>query len=164
MQEELHCDECTKKSCEQRLAGALCSNNKKMTGLIEMFHSRDPLLVSRKLIEILDNEIKRYSKAVESEDIGSEEEIVITTAKGATIEKTQKKGIDNKISNLALNILKGGKLINEIINPKQATNPLFQQNNQYNFNLGMAEFMRSLPENEKGEVLKFIDEKLDAGR
>lgn len=164
MQENLHCDECEKKSCKQRLVGSLCSINPKTTGVIEMFQSRDPIMVSRKLLEILDNEISRYKIAVKNEDIGEEEFITINTAKGSTIQKTQKRGVDNKISHLAANILKGGKLINEIINPKQSSNPLFQQNNQYNFNLGMAEFMRSLPDNEKGEVLKFIDEKLDAGR
>jgi hypothetical protein len=163
MQEELHCDDC-KKKCTQRLAGALCSVSSKTTGIIEMFHSRDPILVSRKLLEILDTEITRYRKAVAEEEIGKEEKIVMTTAKGTTIEKSSKKEVDNKISALAFNILKGGKLINEIINPKQIVNPMFQQNNQYNFNLGMAEFMRGLPEEEKGEVLKFIDEKLDAGR
>lgn len=164
MQEELHCDDCEKRKCEQRLAGALCSVNPKVTGVIEMFQSRDPLLVSRKLLEILDNEIKRYGQAIKHEEIGKEEFVTITTAKGSLIEKQGKRGLDGSISVLAANILKGGKLINEIINPKQSASLLLQQNNQYNLNLGMAEFMRSLPEENKGEVLKFIDEKLDAGR
>lgn len=129
-----------------------------------MFHSRDPLMVTRKLIDIIENDIKRYNKAAKEEEIGKEENILITTKSGSVIEKTSKKGLDNRVTALGLNIIKSGKIINEILNPKQSVNPLFQQNNQYNFNLGAADEIRNLPEEERGQIIKFIDEKLDGNR
>jgi len=120
--------------------------------------------VARKLALVLQSEANRYEQALRHEEIGKEEDTVIYNRKGEVIDVVKKKkGIDGKISNLALNIMKGGKLINDIINPPKV-NPLFQQNNQYNISLNAVDEISRLSEEDQANTLKFIDDKLDANR
>lgn len=112
---------------------------------------------------MIGKEYERYEKALKVEDIGGEEEVLIVHKDGKEYTATKKKTIDNGVSNLAMNIIKSGKLLNEILNPPKAV-PFFQQNIQNNFNVNAAEEIRNLPSSEKENVLKFIDDKLDVAR
>ena len=160
----INCDECTKEKCPQRLAGALCSINKDTIAIVKDFASRDPILIARNLAKILQTEASRYEKALKHEDIGVEEDFVVLDKKGEYVTTVKRKrGIDHKISNLALNILKGGKIINDIMNPPKQ-NALFQQNNQYNISVSTADEINALPADKRIEALKYIDDKLDANR
>ena len=120
------------------------------------------MLIATEMSKIIDSEKGRYNKAVQHEDVGGEEDSVFVDKNGNTriIKKT--KTLDSKISALALNILKGGKIVHEIINPQK--NPLFQQNNQYNVTLSSADEINALPEGERAKALKFIDNRLDDER
>lgn len=157
----INCDECEKKTCPQRSPGSICSLNRKTVGIVKAFESRDPILVARKMAEVLQSEADRYEQAKKAEEIGALEEVEIFDKKGNLVKTiTRKKTVDSRVSNLAFNILKGGKLINDIVNPPKL-NPLFQQNNQYNISLGAVNEINSLPEDEREKALKFIDDQLD---
>ena len=73
------------------------------------------------------------------------------------------KRLDNKISTLALNIVKSSKIISDIVNPPKA-NPFIQSNTQYNISIGAVNDINELPNTEKKDVIKFIDNKLDNER
>lgn len=160
--QEVRCDECERKNCEERVDGAVCSRNKDTKNLIKIYETRDPVLIARKYIEVLGSEIDRYNKAKEHEKVGEENTRTVTTKSGETIEITQKNRLDTEVTKLAKSIISSGKIINDIISPpKQA--PMFQQNNQYNIGggNGTVKEIEALPENEKKEVIRFIDNKLD---
>jgi len=161
--QQVNCDECGKKNCPQRLKGSVCVLNKELKGLAVMFESRDPIVIARRFITVLDSEIQRYEKAKKHEGIGDKELISYLDKEGNLVEKEVARGIDSRVSILAFNILKGAKLINDIVNPPKLS-PLLQQNNQYNIHLGAANEIRLLPEDQKQDVIKFIDDKLDAAR
>jgi hypothetical protein len=137
--------------------------NKELKGLALTYESRDPIVIARKFITVLESEISRYEEAKKHEGIGQKEQISYLNSEGQVETKWVTKGLDSRVSILAFNILKAGKLINDIVNPPKL-NPLLQQNNQYNIHLGAANEIRLLPEDQKQEVVKFIDDKLDAAR
>ncbi len=161
--QQVNCDECKKQNCPQRLKGSVCVVNKELKGLAVMYESRDPLIIARKFITILESEMTRYEEAKKHEGIGQKEQISYLNSEGQVETKWVTKGLDSRVSVLAFNILKAGKLINDIVNPPKI-NPLLQQNNQYNIHLGAANEIRLLPEDQKQDVVKFIDDKLDAAR
>lgn len=161
--QKVNCDECNKKDCPQRLKGSVCVLNKELKGLALTYESRDPIVIARKFITVLESEISRYEEAKKHEGIGQKEQISYLNSEGQVETKWVTKGLDSRVSILAFNILKAGKLINDIVNPPKL-NPLLQQNNQYNIHLGAANEIRLLPEDQKQEVVKFIDDKLDAAR
>jgi hypothetical protein len=159
---KINCDECTKQSCKQRIDGALCSLNDETRDLIQLYETRDPVLISRKYIEILDSEIGRYSKAKELERIGKKDIKTVVGKDGEIVDIEIERGIDSRVTNLAQSIIKSGKIINDIVNPpKIQGGGYFQQNNQYNFGPGAVKEIMDLPEEEKQNVIKFIDDKLD---
>jgi len=155
------CDDC-KKKCDQRIKGGICSIKKETGELCKSLGTRDPMLVAMEMAKIIDSEKSRYDKAVVSEDVGGTEESVFIDERGNTKTVTKTKQLDSKISTLALNLLKGGKIIHEIVNPQK--NPLFQQNNQYNVTLSSADEINKLPKAERADAIKFIDNKLDDER
>jgi len=120
------------------------------------------MLIASEMSKIMDSEKGRYDKAVQFEDVGGQEESVVIDKDGQTKIVTKTKRIDSRISALALNLLKGGKIIHEIVNPQK--NPLFQQNNQYNVTLSSADEINALPKGEREKAIKFIDNKLDDER
>jgi hypothetical protein len=162
MEEIKFCDECKKENCEKRIKGGICSLNKEVGEFCKTLNTRDPFLLANGMLKIVDSENDRYKKAVQHEGVG-EKEISYVVDKNGRMKKIEKiKGLDSRISSLALNILKGGKIVNEIMNPQK--NPLFQQNNQYNVSVGSADEINSLPKEEREKVLKFIDKRLDDER
>lgn len=159
MQEIILCDECKKETCPQRLKGAVCTVDKKMGGLSAILETRDPILFARKFTDIIDSERERYFKGKKVEGLGEEEEIEYVTKAGEVRTKKVTKGIDNRVSDLAFNILKGAKVISEIANPKSDV----QQTNIGNQNILIVNELNSLPEAHRAMLIKkFIDDKLDA--
>lgn len=161
--QKVNCDECNKKDCPQKLKGSVCVLNKELKGLALTYESRDPIVIARRFITVLESEIIRYEEAKKHEGIGQKEQISYLNSEGQVETKWVTKGLDSRVSILAFNILKAGKLINDIVNPPKL-NPLLQQNNQYNIHFGAANEIRHLPEDQKQDVVKFIDDKLDAAR
>lgn len=99
--------------------------------------TRDALVIATQLKTILDSEIERYNKAKKSENI-------------------EEGFINNRLTDLARNIISSGKKIAEILEPPQKA-PLLQQNNNFNFpSVNPNQIMR-LPEDERLEVLQAID-------
>lgn len=157
---EINCDNCTKK-CEDRVAGSLCTKNKETMDLIRIYESRDPIIISRNLVKILGVEEGRYFKAVTQERIGEIDKKTIVTKKGDVIEIDEERMPNPVVTDMAKSLLKGGKMVHDIVNPPKLT-PLFQQNNQYNFGSGVADEIALLPAEEREAKIKFIDEKLNA--
>jgi hypothetical protein len=158
MEEIQHCDDC-KKKCESRVDGAICSIKGESQKLSEIYKTRDPVLLTQMFARVVESEIGRYDKARELEDIGGEEikEVVDDLGRKRTI--TSERKIDSSITRLASSIVSSVKTLNDIANPKKAA-PLFQQNNQINFGTNViADDIRSLDEEEKNKVLKFIEAK-----
>lgn len=156
------CDDCKRKNCQKRIKGGICALKEKVGELCRSLDTRDPVLIAHEMARIIDSESQRYQKAVQNEKVGEKSVITFVDNNGNIKEVTKTNKLDSKISALALNIIKEGKIVNEIINPQK--NPLFQQNNQYNVSLGSAEQIKALPEKEREQVLKFIDKKLDDER
>lgn len=157
--QKILCDECEKEKCPQRLKGSLCMINDDIKGLAVVLETRDPVLFARKFVGILESEVVRYEKAKGMEGIGEEEKFTYTDKKGEVKTIKKKKGIDSRVSGLALNILKGAKIINEIIHPKDSQ----QQPLIGNQNILIVNELMSLPEAYRALfVKKFIDDKLDA--
>jgi len=163
METEKLCDECKKKGCSQRVAGGVCSLNPKLADFIRVFQTRDPILIAGQMAEIVESENSRYLQALKHEEIGKEEEFITKGEEGDPIIVKRKKRLDNKISTLAFNIIKESKTLSDIVNPPKA-NPFVQSNTQYNISVGAVNEINALPEKEKKNVIKFIDNKLDNGR
>jgi hypothetical protein len=161
--EQTKCDDCKKENCPQRIVGSLCSINKELLPLIDSVGSRDPIMVSRFIVSVVGSEYDRYQKAKAIENIGGIGVKTIVHKNGKEYDVEETKTIDNNVSTLAMNIIKAGKMLNEILNPPKAA-PFMQQNNQYNFKIGAVDEIRGLSGSEKDRVLKFIDDKLDAKR
>ena len=158
---KINCSECEDKGCPQRIEGALCSKNPETAQLIKIYSTRDPILIAKNLVEILGTEKDRYDKAVRAEGIGEITTKKIITKKGEVVE-IEEEGLPNPvITDMAKSLLKGGKIIHDIVNPPKVA-PLFQQNIQNNFAAGVANEILNLPENERAQRIKFIDEKLNA--
>ena len=135
--------------------------NPETVQLIKIYSTRDPILIAKNLVEILGTEKDRYDKAVRSEGIGEIKTKQIITKKGDVID-IKEEGMPNPvITDMAKSLLKGGKIIHDIVNPPKVA-PMFQQNNQYNFAAGVAGEILNLPEDERAQKVKFIDEKLNA--
>lgn len=160
---EIKCDDCEKEKCPDRLVGSICSRNSEIAPLIESAKSRDPVMLSRFIVSIIASEHERYGKAKDMEDIGKEEYQDVITKTGEIITVKKKRGIDNNVTNLASNIIKAAKTVNDVLNPPKSV-PFMQTNNQYNIKIGMVDEIRSLPEEDKVDALRFIDDKLDATR
>lgn len=158
--EAINCDECNKERCPQRIAGALCSLNNETALLIKTYETRDPILISRYLIEVQGEEVKRYRKAIEMEKIGETKTKQILTKTGF-VEIEQEQGPNPDITNLAKSIVRNGKVISDIVNPPKAA-PMFQSNIQYNFGSSVVSEISTLSEKEQLDTIKFIDEKLNA--
>ena len=163
IREQTKCDECKKKNCPQRLEGAVCSLNSQIVPLVDATKSRDPQLISRFIISIIGSEYERYVKAKDAEDIGAIVEKTITHKNGTEYTVNETRTVDNNVTSLALNLIKAGKMLSDILNPPKSV-PFFQQNIQNNINVSAADEIRSLPEEEKDKVLNFIDDKLDVAR
>lgn len=161
--DQAKCDDCKKENCPQRIVGAVCSINAELIPLISSVNSRDPVLVSRFIVSIVGAEYERYKKAVAIEEIGKVTERVVTRKDGQQYTVTETNPIDNNVSTLALNIIKAGKMLNEIMNPPKHA-PFFQKNIQNNFGVRAADEIRSLTGKEKEKAISFIDGKLDAKR
>lgn len=155
------CDDC-KKTCDKRISGGICSIKKNTSELCKSLNTRDPVLMATEMTKVIDSEKGRYDKAVKHENVGGEEETISIDANGTQRSTIKIKKLDSRISTLALNILKGGKIIHEIVNPQK--NSLFQQNNQYNVSVGSVNEINKLPEDERAKVIKFIDNRLDNER
>jgi len=160
---ETKCDDCKRQNCPQRLVGAVCSLNSELAPLIQSVNSRDPIMVSRFIVSVVGSEYDRYEKAKAVERLGEIEEVDIVTKSGEIQTIKRRNSVDNNVSTLAMNIIKAGKMLNEIMNPAKNT-PFFQQNIQNNYSISAADQIRELGEKEKQEAIKFIDEKLDAKR
>jgi len=160
---QVKCDECTKKNCPERLAGAVCSINSDLSPLVIASKTRDPILMSQFIVSVVGSEYERYLKAKSVEKLGEKSTKQVVTKTGNVVNIEIENGIDGKVSDLAMNIIKSGKLLNEILNPPK-TVPLNQTNIQNNYGVKVADEIRNLGGNEKGEALKFIDGKLDAKR
>lgn len=162
MQKELLCDECEKKECLQRLKGAVCMVDKEVAGMALVLETRNPMLFARKFIDILESEKERYYKGKKLEGIGEEEEYTYTNKRGETRTVKKIKGIDNRVTELAFNILKGAKVISDIVSPRADDPPPGNIENQ---NILIVNEFNSLPEeHRKLLVKKFIDDKLDASK
>lgn len=157
---EINCSNCNRKKCPQRLEGALCSLNEELSLAIKTYESRDPVLVSKKLLEIVVSEGERYKKAVDNEGIGEMQEVTYIMDDGSEKTVRKKAGPNPAVTALAKEMIKSSKIIYEMINPPKIA-PMFQQNNQYNFGNGIVREINSLPEEERGDVIKFIDERLN---
>jgi hypothetical protein len=120
-------------------------------------------MMSQFIVTVVGSEYERYSKAKEIEDLGGEEEVTVIDKTGNIRTYKKKNGVDNNVSTLAMNIIKAGKLLNDILNPAKVQN-FFQQNNQYNVKVGAVDQIRGLTGTDKDRVIKFIDDKLDAKR
>lgn len=160
---QIKCEDCPKQDCPQRLIGAICSLNQELIPLIDSIHSRDPVMMSQFIVTVVGSEYERYNKAKEMEDLGGEEEVMVVDKTGNLRTYKKKNGVDNNVSTLAMNIIKAGKLLNDILNPAKVQN-FFQQNNQYNVKVGAVDQIRGLTGTDKDKVIKFIDDKLDAQR
>ena len=160
---QIKCDDCTKKNCPERLKGSVCSINKNLSPLISASKTRDPIQMSQFIVTMVGSEYERYLKAKEIENIGGVSEKTIRHNDGKEYTVTEVKSIDGKVTDLAMNIIKSGKILNEILNPPKVT-PLFQTNIQNNFGAMVADEIRALGGIEKDEAIKFIDNKLDAKR
>ena len=160
---QIKCDDCKRETCPQRVIGAVCSLNSELTPLINSLGSRDPILVSEFIVSMVGSEYERYLKAKKMESIGTKKKKQLVTKLGDVVEVKVENSINNNVSNLAMNIIKSGKILNEIMNPPKNT-PFLQQNNQYNIKMSAVDQIRGLPEEERVKALKFIDDKLDAKR
>jgi len=160
---QVKCDDCKREDCPQRIIGAVCAINQELIPLIDSVHSRDPILMSQFIVSIVGSEYGRYKKAKEVEALGVEEKVNIVDKFGDVKTVRRKNSIDNNVSTLAMNMIKAGKLLNDILNPPKAQ-PFLQQNNQYNIKVGAVDQIRALSGTEQEKVLKFIDDKLDAQR
>jgi hypothetical protein len=160
---QVKCDDCKREDCPQRIVGAVCAINQELIPLIDSVHSRDPILMSQFIVSIVGSEYGRYEKAKKVEAVGEEEEFSVVDKFGEVKTIKRVNQLDNNISTLAMNMIKAGKLLNEILNPPKAQ-PFLQQNNQYNIKVGAVDQIRALSGTEQEKVLKFIDDKLDAQR
>jgi hypothetical protein len=159
----IKCADCEKEDCPQRVIGAVCSINSELAPLINSVQSRDPILVSRFIVSMVGSEYERYEQAKKVEAIGQTEELSYMTKTGEIKTVVRKNTVDNNVTNLAMNIIKAGKILNEIMNPPKQT-PVFQQNIQNNFGSSVADEIRNLSSRERTKAINFIDEKLDAKR
>lgn len=157
---EINCSECPREKCPQRLEGALCSLNKELQVAITTYGSRDPVLVSKKLLEVVVSEGERYKKAVDEEGIGEMQEVTYIMDDGTEKTVRKKAGPNPAITAIAKEMIKSSKMIYEMINPPKAV-PMFQQNNQYNIGSGIVSEINSLSEEEKAKAIKYIDERLN---
>lgn len=158
--EKINCSEC-KIKCEQRVEGSLCVKNKEIEGLIKIYETRDPVLISRHLVEVLGSEMSRYWKAVKNEKIGETITKQVIT-KGGDVVDVEVEGTPNPvITDMAKSLIKSGKTISDIINPPK-TAPYIQNNTQVNFGSAIANEISALPDGQQQDIIKFIDEKLNA--
>ncbi len=159
----IKCDDCKKKDCPYRIAGSVCVLNSQLAPLIKAAKTRDPILISQFITTIVGSEFDRYQKAKEAEDLGGESKQTIVDKSGNVRTITVKNRINSGVTNLAMNLVKSGKVLNDILNPPK-TSPLLQQNNQYNIKMSTVDAIRDLKGDNKDKVIKFIDDKLDAKR
>ncbi len=157
--EQIHCDNCEKKKCKKRVAGAICAFNESTSDLIKAYRTRDPEVVASKFLHLIDKELERYELAIEHEKIGEDSEIVTIDKNGNEKIRVMKGRADPAITNLASSLIKNGKLLHELINPPKKA-PLIQQNNQYNLNNVVVDDIEKLDKNDKENVLKFIEAKI----
>ena len=155
--QKIHCDDCEKRKCPQRIEGSLCSLNREIQDIIVICESRDPQLMAAKMAHIMGSEMDRYNKATKFESIGEEIEMTYTNARGQEMTVRKNGTLDPKITSLAHSIIKNGKIINEILNPQKII--LNQQNNQYNFGSPVARAISSLEGEDRVEAIKFLDER-----
>ena len=157
--QKILCDECKKKKCPQRIKGSFCMVDEQLGELAVVLETRDPILFARKFTDILESERERYDKAKAIERIGEKEIFTYIDKKGKKRTVAKTKGIDKKISDLAFSILKGAKVISEIVSPKSDV----LQPSIGNQNILIVNELRSLPEAYRALFIKkFIDDKLDA--
>jgi len=158
--QKINCDDCGKKSCSQRIEGALCNFNPDIQDMIVIGESRDPKLMAMKMAEIMGTEMSRYRSAVSMERIGEDIEFTYINDEGISITEKKKGNINPSVTQLAHSIIKNGNIINNILNPPKAV-PMFQQNNQYNFGSPVARAIESLGGDDKTEAIKFLDERIN---
>jgi hypothetical protein len=125
--------------------------------------SRDPILVAQFIVSIVGSEYERYEKAKKLEAIGKKVARKVVQRDGTEFTVEETNALDNNVSTLAMNIIRAGKMLNEILNPPKAV-PFNQTNIQNNFGVAAADEIRNLTGKEKEKALQFIDEKLDAKR
>jgi len=159
--EAINCSECKDEKCLQRIEGALCMRNKQTLQLIKMYETRDPILISRNLIEILGTEKERYDKAVKQENIGVIKKKKVVTKDGDVVDVEYESEPNPVVTDMAKSLIRSGKIIHDIVNPPKAT-PLFQMNVQNNYGASIANEIMTLPEEERAAQIKFIDDKLNA--
>jgi hypothetical protein len=142
------------------MKGAVCMIDKEVGGLAVVLETRDPVLFARKFTDILESEIERYKTAKGLEDIGGEEEITYIDKGGEERTVRKVKGIDKRVSDLAFNILKGAKVISDIVTPKSNEAPPLG-----NQNILIVNEFNTLPSGHRDMLIKkFIDDKLDASK
>ena len=158
---KLLCDECSRKGCKDRVEGAVCSIKEASSELVKAYKTRDPALLALQFVGVIETEAKRYKDAVNAEGIGGDDEQKIYDGEGNLVKKiVSTKKLDPVITQMASNIIKNAKLLNDIVNPKKSV-PLFQQNTQINMGNVVADDLRALEHDEKENVLKFIESKID---
>jgi len=159
---KLLCDECPKKGCDKRVAGAVCSFNEGTQSLIKAYKTRDPEMIIMQVVGVLAEEAERYKDARDNEKIGETETKTIIDEMGRERTVISERKVNPAISRIADGIFKNTKIMNDIINPKKSA-PMFQKNTQINVGGSnvVADDLRSLDESEKDSILKFIDAKLD---
>jgi hypothetical protein len=113
------------------------------------------------MIEILGTEKERYDKAVAMERIGEIKTKQIVTKQGDVVNIEEEGEPNPVVTNMAKSLLKGGKIIHDIVNPPKAA-PFIQNNTQYNFGAGVANEIMALPDEEREKQIRYIDEKLNA--
>lgn len=161
MEKTYYCDECPRTNCAERVAGAVCSIKGNTKALAEVYKTRDPMLLVQMFASVVESEIQRYNLAKSKENIGGVEKKEIVDDLGRVKIVTSERKVDPAISKLAANIIGMTKVLNEIVNPKKVA-PMFQQNNQFNLGTNVvADDIRTLKEDEKEAVLKFIEAKVN---
>ena len=108
--QKIHCDDCEKRNCKQRIDGAICSLNRETQDLIVICESRDPKLMAMKMASIMGSELNRYNTAVSFENIGEEVEMTYINNKGQEVTVRKTCTVDSKITQLAHSIVKNGKV------------------------------------------------------
>lgn len=157
--EKIVCDNCDKKNCDKRVAGAVCFYNKETRDLVDNYKTRDPELIANSYVRLIQSEMNRYYKAVEAEGVGEVEEVSKVDKNGNTLIFNKRKKLDNAITTLADKLIKNGKLLHDLVNPPKKT-PLIQQN-LFNIKNVVADDVQRLNQEEKQKVLKFLEAKID---
>jgi hypothetical protein len=143
--------------------GGVCTVSKDLYILTRAAGTRDPILLSNFIADVVESEQGRYEKAKKVEALGEKKIKKVVTNSGEVIDVEVENGVDNNVSNIAMNIIKSAKILNEILNPPKAV-PFNQTNIQNNFGSVAADEIRNLSDTEKKKALSFIDEKLDVRR